>query len=60
VVSTGDSMNHAEFLNTLADLSLDAPSFEIALAALKLQTLINTHIENEKLTPAEVFEKFIA
>ena len=53
-------MNHREFLNTLADLSLDAPTFEIALAALKLQTLINTHIENERLSPAEVFEKFIA
>jgi hypothetical protein len=53
-------MNHAEFLNTLADLSLDAPSFEIALAALKLQTLLNERIENENLTPVEVFEKFIA
>ena len=48
------------FLETLADLSLDAPSFEIALAALKLQTLIKTQIENEKLSSAEYFDKLIA
>lgn len=32
----------AEFLNKLADLSLNADTFEVALAALKLQTLLKT------------------
>jgi hypothetical protein len=31
-------MKKTEFLNFLADLTLNAPTFEVALAALKLQT----------------------
>ena len=32
-----------ELLETLAELSLEGESFEIALAALKLQTLLKAH-----------------
>ena len=53
-------MNTVEFLEILADLSIEAPNFEIALAALKLQTLINKQIKKKKLSSAEVFDKFIA
>ena len=34
------------FLETLADLSLEAESFEIALAALKLQTLLKETLKD--------------
>jgi hypothetical protein len=32
----------AEFLKKLGDLSLEADTFEVALAALRLQTLLKT------------------
>lgn len=50
-------MKKNEFLDFLADLTLNAENFEIALAALKLQTAITQTEKNKKLTQAEVMEK---
>lgn len=52
-------MKKTEFLNFLADLTFTAENFEIALAALKLQTAITQTEKNKKLTQAEIMEKVL-
>jgi hypothetical protein len=52
-------MKNSEFLNVLADLTVNAENFEIALAALKLQTAITQSEKNKKMTQAEVMENVL-
>lgn len=44
-----DDVKLSELLDTLADLTLNAETFEIALAALRLQTLLRESYGNNLL-----------